>query len=337
VYQTFTFTNSSTNAGLACYVNNSISGYDVANNTCGTSGSTITLAGTSSCTVDARPHPAGAATLGASNGTLSMVCNNSSTVSASMTSTTTAAVAANYANLGGTYSFGSYLVGDNSGATVATATIYAGNAALNGCNFAGNVTLSNPTDFTVVTNTMTNSIPAWGDSGTGVTIRANPKSAGATSSSVTLTCTNGGSYVTNADLTVTGVAPPVIYFSDTTGVKNADAPGNTVDFGTMSAAVGYYNGNLYYSNNSAAADASSCTSTLTGADAPYFPTGANLPTSVYHQQSASVYYQFTPSTLSIAHRTYSATFTTTCTSTTNPTTNNVDTSKSVTIKFTVVP
>jgi alpha-tubulin suppressor-like RCC1 family protein len=196
VVQVFTLSNvgetAATGCGLATISNPT--DFIITNDTCGV----LDLAVNQTCEISVKAHPQ---STGIKTTTLNRSCSLGGSVS---TTTDQIVVTATGPNLywgANSYNFGSILVGNNSGGTNFWLYNSGGSSDATGCSVP---VLSNTTDFTLVTNNCGTSDLVNGGS-CYAQVRANPQSAGQKTTTLSRSCSLGGTVSTTTDdITVTG-------------------------------------------------------------------------------------------------------------------------------------
>lgn len=187
--------------------------------------------------------------VGIKTGTLSMTCADGGTVTATLQQNVKPA-APDLAFSAANYNFGN--VGVGSSQDVLVSVLNRGPIDATGCSLP---VLSNTTDFSISGDTCsTNDIVGQGTCSLG--IRVTPSSTGTKTTTVTKTCTAGGTI--NFDITATGfLAAPNIYWSS-----------NNYDFGSINAGSNSSTTQIYFVNDGTAA--------ATGCSAPVLADTTNF-------------------------------------------------------------
>jgi hypothetical protein len=195
--QTFTLTNSGGASATSC-TSPSITdttNFTILSDTCATNDLT---SGGATCTVSVQGNPT---STGAKTATLSRVCTVGGTASTTTNQITVTGVQASLAWSPLTYDFGTITVGDQSANQTFTLT-NSGGASATGCSAP---TITDTTNFTIMSDTCSTSSLAGGNSTCTVAIRANPASASSLSTTLSRTCSVGGTATTTTNqITVTG-------------------------------------------------------------------------------------------------------------------------------------
>ncbi|MBS1963148.1 MAG: choice-of-anchor D domain-containing protein, partial [Bdellovibrionales bacterium] len=218
--QTFTLTNSGTATATGCSapaLSNSTD-FTIVTDNCGTN----TLAGSgATCTVDVRANPAAT---GAKSATLSRACTFGGTPTTTANQIVVNGVSASLVWSPLTHDFGNVNVGSNSSTQSFTLT-NTGGATATGCSAPA---LSNSTDFTIVTDNCGTANLAGSNATCTVDVRANPTSSGAKATTLSRSCTFGGSASTTANQIVTsGIAPTLAWTPMTKDFGNVNAGSNS--------------------------------------------------------------------------------------------------------------
>lgn len=191
----FTLTNSGAGSATGCSspVLSNSTDFSIQNDSCSSSN----LGSGNTCTVEVRANPS---TIGAKSTTLSRTCTHGGTVSTTALQITVTGTQPFLAFSPLTHSFGTVDVGSNSSTQTFTLS-NSGSGPATGCSAP---TLSNLSDFTIVTETCLTADLAAASS-CAVVIRANPASSGALSTTLSRTCATGGTVSTTTNqITVTG-------------------------------------------------------------------------------------------------------------------------------------
>jgi hypothetical protein len=196
--QTFTLTNSggSTATGCSAPTIDDTTNFTIATDNCGTSD----LAGSNAtCTVLIHANPG---TTGVKTATLSRACTWGGTATTTTNQIVVTGVEPSLAWSPLTKDFGKVNVGSNSSTQTFTLT-NSGSGTASGCSAPS---LSNSTDFSITTDNCGTADLAGSAATCTVLVRANPASAGALSTTLSRTCTVGGSPSTTANqIIVTGL------------------------------------------------------------------------------------------------------------------------------------
>lgn len=250
--QTFTLTNSggSTATGCSAPSITDTTNFTIATDNCGTN----TLAGGSAtCTVLIHANPT---TNGVKTTTLSRTCTWGGTASTTALQIVTTGISPTLAWSPLTKDFGNVNVGSNSATQTFTLT-NSGTATATGCSAPS---IADTTNFTITADNCTTNTLAGGTTTCTVDVRANPASSGAKATTLSRTCTFGGTASTTSNQIVTVGLYPSLAWS-----------GLTKDFGNLEYAYGKSASTIFTLTNSGNGDATGCSApTLTGVDPTEF-------------------------------------------------------------------
>jgi hypothetical protein len=167
-------------------------------------GTTDVAATTGSCTVSIRANPS---TTGARTATLSRTCTAGGTASTTTNGITVTGTAPSLAWTPLTNNFGSVNVGANSASQTFTLT-NSGAGTATGCSAPS---LSDATNFSIVTDNCTTANLAGGAATCTVLVRANPTSPlGAKATTLSRTCTFGGTAATTTNQIIANATDPTV-------------------------------------------------------------------------------------------------------------------------------
>jgi alpha-tubulin suppressor-like RCC1 family protein len=218
--QTFTLTNSGTATATGCSaptIDNSTD-FTLSTDTCGTS----TLAGSgATCTIKVAGNPT---TVGAKVATLSRTCTFGGTSTTTTNQIVVTGIAASLAWSPLTFDFGNINVGSNSTTQTFTLT-NSGGATATGCSAPS---ISDTTNFTITTDNCGTNTLAGSSATCTVLVRGNPTTAGAKATTLSRTCTFGGTASTTANqITVNGIQPSLAWSPLTNAFGSVNAGSNT--------------------------------------------------------------------------------------------------------------
>jgi hypothetical protein len=207
--QTFTLTNSGGATATGCSIPSitDTTNFTITTDNCGTSN----LAGATTCTVIVRGNPT---TTGAKTATLSRVCTYGGSPATTTGGVVVTGIAASLAWSPLTNDFGTIGVGAHSSNQTFTLT-NSGAATATGCSAPS---LSNSTDFSVQTDNCTTANLAGSAATCTVLVRSNPASNGAKTTTLSRTCTFGGTAATTTNqIITTGYTPTVAFLLPAAG------------------------------------------------------------------------------------------------------------------------
>jgi alpha-tubulin suppressor-like RCC1 family protein len=203
--QIFTLNNSGNGDATGCSTPtiSDTTNFTITANTCGTND--VTASG--SCTLTVRANPT---TAGLKSASISRTCSVGGTVSTTTNQiTTTGTMSPNLAWTPLTNSFGIVNVGSNSSTQIFTLN-NSGNGEATTCGLA---TLSNVTDFTITADSC-GLLDVTVSGSCSVTVKANPASSGVKATTLSRTCSVGGTVSTTSNqITATGTTSPNLAWS----------------------------------------------------------------------------------------------------------------------------